>query len=116
MKRTTLKEVFVCDICGEEDNYMQQCTGCGIHICNACEHDNEAVSYQHAVSFSGSGDGFYCLDCDKKFKESKDNPLYNAYMHIQSLRAEHAAFYADFRNRQDEAEKHVEHLYKQNRK
>ena len=84
---TTTK--ITCDICNTAEAYeWSQCLGCGRDLCYDCR-----VTYQHAVSFSGSNDGYYCQACDLKFQAGGGDHLWAAYRRIQHIRAERKAFY-----------------------
>lgn len=102
MKKTVLKEVDCCDVCGKDD-YVTACMGCGVDHCYDCSK-TEGKTYPHAVHFSGSGDGYYCKTCDYELTVSGGNQPHAAYRKIESLRNEEKAWCADFRKRSDSAE------------
>ena len=93
MKKKVLKLISFCDICGKESSGYQTCRECGKDFCYDCMN-TDAISYQHGVSFSGSGDGLYCLDCDAKLRQSGDK-LHAAYRKIQVLRNEANGYWQD---------------------
>lgn len=106
MKKIVEREITVCDCCGEEAPFAAyHCGSCGTEHCYKCA-DREGVRYPHAVHVSGSGDGYYCRDCDKKLL-GKDE-LHNAYRAIKALRDESEGYWSEFKKRQAKAEKAVE--------
>ena len=108
MKKKIESEETICDICGKDACY-DKCLGCGKDICWECKDKGRAVEYKHAINFSGSGDGTYCHECDKRLAESGD-PLHAAYRAIALLRQESKAIYEYFSKRGDAAEAHLKSL------
>ncbi len=106
MKKTIQKEVKLCDKCGKEDSYPGACVCCGVEMCYECQREH-GKSYNHAVYFQGSGDGFYCLPCDAKLTAEGKDKRHNAYRAVKSLKDELEAWHADFKRRQEAAEKAV---------
>ena len=102
-KQVTIIQDY-CDICGEESNSWAVCMECEKNICYDCQKTH-AKKYRHGVNISGSGDGLYCLECEKM-----DTPKLRAYRQIEALRQESDAFYEDFKNRSKIAEKILEEL------
>lgn len=109
MRKTIQKEVDCCDACAKEDTYVYACKNCGTEHCYECR-ETEGKKYNHAVNFSGSGDGYYCNKCDARLTKTKENELHVAYCHVQSLRNEATAWSDDFRKRSDKAEAHLKAL------
>lgn len=108
MAVSTVKQtITTCDFCGS-GGCFRKCLGCQKDVCYTCM-DTKGTDYKHAVYFSGSGDGFYCHDCDGK----KPTPLLLAYREIRDLTRERQIFDADFSKRMKEAEALVESLRKQ---
>lgn len=102
--KTRTIEQRCCDLCGDEAYEWNRCLNCGKDLCRKCQ-----VSYPHAVSFSGSGDGSFCPECDKALK-LKPTPIFAAYRAIEQLRAECEAFYADFKKRDKVAQQRIKEL------
>lgn len=98
-------EVRVCDFCKSSDQCYQKCACCGKDVCYDCRK-KVGIEYEHSTSCSGSGDGFYCHDCDQKDKSE----LHSAFVLIRSLRLEWTGFYADYRRRSEEVEKRLAQL------
>ena len=111
MKKPVQVEQSFCDVCGKQSSGYCVCNYCGKEFCYDCEK-TEAVNYAHAVSFSGSGDGLYCNECDQKLTKSKEDKKHNAYRVIASLDAERAGWYADFKKRLDKAEEALKSMDK----
>ena len=105
-KKVTVEQTF-CDVCGKEASYSK-CMGCGKDLCYECRKV-EAVEYKHGVHFSGSGDGLYCLKCDKEKREGGDK-LHLAYRKIEMLRNEATGFWTEFEKRTKEAENELKRL------
>lgn len=83
MKITKTIEVEVCDFCKKlEAPADYKCTGCG-RIC--CEDCDALRKYRHSIHFSGTYDGYYCADCEKRLTETKSDPLFNAYLALQKF-------------------------------
>lgn len=103
MKKKISKEVQFCDKCDKEDSYPTPCLLCGTEMCYECKQKH-GTSYNHAVYFQGSGDGFYCHSCDEKLRSTGTNKLHSAYLKIKNLRQELELWSADFKGRQAVAE------------
>lgn len=110
MKKVIQSKVTCCDLCGSDQFCYDKCLGCGKDVCSNCKTIGKAVEYAHGVHFSGSYDGTYCCDCDKRLVESGD-PLHAAYRAIKALRVEARAWNDDFGKRADTAEKRVKDLH-----
>ena len=108
-KKINIEQAF-CDVCGKEASGFNCCDICGKDFCYDCR-DKYSIQYKHAVNFSGSGDGFYCLECDKKALESGDKK-HSLYRAIKALRNEEAGWYEDFRKRQKKVEEELERMNK----
>lgn len=104
MKKMIQTEVIVCDKCGAQESYMNECMTCGTEFCYECwkKHGKE---YSHGVYLRGSGDGYYCNPCDAKLTKSGADKRHSAYRVIESLRSELEAWTTDFKGRQEKAEK-----------
>lgn len=106
-KQVTIMQAH-CDQCNAA-TYTTKCLLCGKEFCYECSK-TYAVKYQHAVHFSGGGDGLYCVGCDAKLlKEGKDK-LHGAFVLISRLRFEEAAWYEDFKSRMNAAEEALKRL------
>lgn len=114
MKKTVMKEVDCCDVCGKDD-YVTACMSCKIDHCYDCGQTH-GKRYAHAVHFSGSGDGYYCNTCDNKMTASGGDLLHASYRKIESMRNEEKAWYADFRKRSDSAEERLSAISEQEKK
>lgn len=108
MKKVIRKEVTLCDACGRE-TYIAKCLGCGVEHCYDCQKQL-GVEYRHGVSFSGSGDGYFCLKCDANPPE-KVRGLHSTYQIIKRLRYEADGYYQYFDETSKEAEAHLMVLY-----
>ena len=102
MKRIIEKEVVFCDSC-QKEAYTDTCLRCGVQHCYDCRK-TKGVEYKHAVHFSGSGDGYYCNQCDGILYSTGDDKLHSAYVKIKNLRKESELFYIDFDKRTKKAE------------
>ena len=65
--------------------------------------------YEHAIHFSGTGDGYFCNKCDNDPPENVKE-LHQAYRRIQSLRNEEKEWHEHFRVRASVAEEELERL------
>ena len=104
MKKNVEIEKYFCDFCGKESYQWQTCLGCNDNVCHDC-----GIEYPHGVYASGSGDGLYCLPCDRILRSNGDK-LHAAYRKITSLRNEIEGFEQDFRKREEEAGKELKRL------
>jgi len=102
MKKTELKEVTCCDHCSKE-TYVTACMRCGKEHCWECRK-TEGVEYHHGVYVSGSGDGYYCSECDSILTKAGDNERHSAYRAVMSLRREVDVWGTDFQRRKKDAE------------
>jgi hypothetical protein len=110
MKKTKTIEIECCDICKGE-SLIQTCNSCGTMLC--WDHREEyGVVYSHAVYFSGSGDGFYCKECDSKLLKSGKDKKHNAYRAVGALRTELKTWNSNFDLRKSKAEEHLQTLLK----
>ena len=109
MKRDVLKTASFCDACGKEYPYPQKCKRCGKEFCFDCNKVC-GVDYRHGVHFSGSGDGYYCTECDIGLKRSGSDKLHSAYLKIKTLRHEEKLFWEDFKERTEIAEAEIKRL------
>lgn len=110
MKKTVTKETIVCDSCGKDCGSWAsyQCLGCRKHYCYECGQ-NAVVKYSHGVYFSGSGDGEYCKECDRKALANGDE-LHAAYLKIQSIREGMAATSKEWDSKREEAESNLKRI------
>jgi hypothetical protein len=109
MKKTKTVETIVCDVCETRGAYKTCLGGCGKYICWECKSEGRAKEYAHAVYFSGSGDGTYCLECDKRLT-AEGQPLHAAYRVVGHLRDEMKRWGDDFKIRADKAEANLKRL------
>ena len=105
MKTSKTIESHVCDFCKQSDQCYDKCVTCGKDVCYDCKKV-AGVEYPHSVCCSGSGDGFYCHECDAKDSTS----LHAAYVAIRSLRLEAESFYRGYRERSEKAELRLKEL------
>jgi len=110
MKKIVQKEVQICDQCGKE-TYCEKCFKCGVEHCYECRK-KFGVKYTHAVYLSGSGDGYYCTDCNNLLLKNGNDPLHTAYYNIFTLINESRGFYNDFKIRADKAEAVIKELHR----
>lgn len=108
MKKEILKTVSFCDSCGKEDQYLEKCLSCGIEHCSSCQQKGCGKRYRHGVNYGGPGDGYYCIKCDAKLSESKQDPLHNAYVAIANLIAEQDNWSFSFNQRCDNAQNEIQ--------
>ena len=109
MKKAITKTVSVCDQCGTDEHVYTHCLRCGKEYCFECRKVH-GTEYQHGVNVSGSGDGYYCNECNAILMNTKEDPLFNAYQLIQQLKREASGFYREFKKRQDHAEETIKRL------
>lgn len=112
MKKTVTKDVTLCDGCKKE-GYAEQCLGCGLEHCWECQR-TLGVEYKHSVYFSGGGDGYFCLRCDKNPPENVVK-IWAAYNRIQTLRRERESWGNDFEIRAKSAEEEIKKLRERGR-
>lgn len=106
MKKTVKREITVCDICGKEAGYATTCRKCGLEVCYDCE-EGHMVKYNHAVHFTGSGDGYYCNKCNTELKDTGGDMLFNSYQEIRRLREKERLFCVKFKAETDFAETNI---------
>jgi hypothetical protein len=102
MKKSIQREIHFCDKCGREISYAPTCLHCGLELCYDCE-TYHGKRYAGSTVTLGSGDGFYCNECDSKLTSTGKNKLHNAYRAIQRLKDEMKAFETDWERRSAEA-------------
>ncbi len=106
------EEKAICDFCGDENKYTDKCLGCGKDMCYECRKIH-GIKYRHAIVFSGSGDGYFCNECNSNPPE-KVRKLHSLYRNIILLSNERENFYKQFEIRskkvEDELEKEYEKL------
>lgn len=115
MKRMELREVHECESCHKTDTYANACLECGKEFCWDCTKTN-GTDYKCGVWSSGSGDGFYCSDCDAALISSGDDKRHNAYRAIQRLKAEAEVWSKDFKKRADAVEAILKEFYENDRR
>lgn len=109
MKRSEQVERVICDACETNSAFeWDACLHCGRVYCSECEK-TQAVEYKHAIHFSGSGDGHYCVSCDAALRKTGDL-LHSAYLKIAALRHEVDGWSANFEVRRQEAEGRLQKL------
>ena len=101
------KAVSFCDECGKEV-HVQSCLGCGVEHCFECRR-KMGSEYEHAVHFSGTGDGYFCHKCDKTPPEDVKE-LHLAYQKIRALRNVEKNWHTHFDTRSKVAEEALEAL------
>lgn len=106
MKKTITKETHICDQCGKEESYINACVCCGKELCCEC-WQKHGMKYNHSVYYQGSGDGYYCNQCDKKLISNGKDKRHAAYRSVMALRKELEIWCADFKKRQEEADNAV---------
>ncbi|KKK54476.1 hypothetical protein LCGC14_3084340 [marine sediment metagenome] len=113
MKKEITKTVEFCDACEKQCDYPRHCMKCGRAFCYECSK-KYGVEYPHAVHFSGSDDGFYCMSCDEELRKipdrSKATQIHQAYLGISSLRLEYKRLYAELEIREKEVETKLKNL------
>lgn len=113
MDKTISKTVKFCDVCKEEAGFVHICLKCGMEHCWNC-FKLRMIEYAHAVSFSGTGDGYYCKTCDAELKElGLPDPLHKAYWKIKLLRSEHKIIWKEIGQQSKEAESQLKTLLSQ---
>jgi hypothetical protein len=108
MKQVIQQEISVCDVCTTGRACYEPCIECGKEVCYDCKKIH-GKTYHAGVSWSGSGDGYYCAECDASMRANGDK-RHRAYRAIESLRAEAEGFYSSFKTRTAEAELEVKQL------
>lgn len=83
MKKTKQIEYEACDIC--EDHAYDICRSCGKSFCLPCGK-MQGVEYKHSLFCGGTGDGYYCHKCNTEKLKQGNDPLFNCYVHIKTLR------------------------------
>ena len=106
MKSIKTIEFDKCDFCVSDEGCYNKCLGCGKDVCYDC-CKTVGVRYESGVHSSGSGDGFYCHQCDQLPAKT---PIHSAYQEIRSLRMEGEGFYKDLRRRAEEVEERLRRL------
>lgn len=101
------KEVTICDECGKEE-YVTACLGCGVEHCYECRKKC-GVEYEHAIHCSGSGDGYFCYECDISPPKTVEE-LHQAYLNIRILQEQEKQWMNNFEKRKKEAEMALEAL------
>jgi hypothetical protein len=112
VKKTITIERHHCDACGEPESYPTRCLRCDAEFCYDCSKDR-GVRYQHAVFHGGSGDGFYCHDCDRFLRSHPQGECghrHTAYLRVAQLKFEHDGWWRDFKARMETAEKALDDL------
>ena len=109
MKKTAMKEIHECDVCRKEAEYVRTCIKCGKEICFDCSNTH-GKTYHHGVSVSGSGDGYYCAECDSVMTYQGTDQLHSAYRAVERLRIEAEGMWHDFERRRKDAEAKVKAL------
>ena len=109
MKKMIEKEVTLCDSC-EKEAYLKVCIRCGVEHCYECKKF-KGIEYTNGVRFSGTGDGYYCNECDGILFTKEHNDLHFAYVIIRNLKTESQLYYADFSKRSTAAEDILSNLW-----
>lgn len=105
MKRQVQKIETVCDFCNKE-NAWYSCLGCKKDVCYECL-ETKGIWYYHGCFSQGSGDGFYCAECNSI---NPGDALLEAYRTIRKLRAEYDSFLVEWDRRRGLAEEHLKTL------
>ena len=108
MRKIVEKEITLCDSC-EKESYLESCLRCGVEHCYDCKK-LKGIEYTHGVRFSGTGDGYYCNECDSILFTKEHSELHSAYVRIKNLKTESRLFYADFDKRANTAEQTLSQL------
>ncbi len=107
MRKMVSQEVVVCDVCHDK-SASYACGKCGKDFCYEC-FGKQGIRYTHGIYSSGSGDGYYCLDCNAALI-AKPTVLFSAYRTMAALKAEAEAWGTDFWKRADAAEAEIKRL------
>ena len=107
-KKKLTQDVVFCDACGTDKHVYSHCGNCGVDHCYECAK-KLGKTYSHGVYCGGSGDGYYCTQCQATLHKTGD-VRFMAYLRIQDLRAECERWSADFNARQTAAEKAIRDL------
>lgn len=108
MKKLVTKEVDYCDSCNSEHS-LYTCLTCKKEFCYSCSK-TKAIEYPHSIHFRGSGDGFYCLECNSKHMAAGDNPLFNCFVQIKNLRNQYEVLSQDIKEAGKRAEEALKRL------
>ena len=113
MEKEVPKKVKFCDKCVSDDSVFDRCVCCGRDFCYKC-HEKEGTDYPAGVHHSGTGDCFFCLECEAAAGGPLAGPyreLLAAYKVMVALRKERKDYYADWEKRVAVAEKHAKYLF-----
>jgi hypothetical protein len=107
--KTITVEQRYCDFCDKEAYPWTVCLGCGKDLCPPIgqQSNSHSIKYPHGVNVSGSDDGYYCLLCDVRLSETKDDPLHQAYAAVRALRDESTQAYEALQQREKSAEAEI---------
>lgn len=113
MEKKVLKGVKFCDKCGTDDSVYHRCVRCGKDFCFNCA-EKEGTDYPAGVHHSGSGDCFFCHDCESAAAGPSVDPyreLLAAYKAMVALRKENQDYYAEWEKRVSAAEVRARSLF-----
>ena len=109
MKKTKQIEYEACDIC--EDPAYNTCRGCGKSFCLPCGK-MQGVEYEHSLFCRGTGDGYYCHKCNTAKITNGNDPLFNCYVHIKTLRRQYEILREELEEAGKRAEESLKRLLK----
>ena len=105
MKKTKTIEIEACDFCDGDEHCYHRCLGCGKAVCHNCEK-TQGVEYPHSLNFRGSGDGWYCSQCEV----TDTSGLLASYRLMRSIRGAAERFYEETKKRADACEARIKEL------
>lgn len=108
MKTNKTVEIDTCDFCDSKQEAYSKCHACGKAACFDCR-EKRLIQYNHAVFFQGSGDLYYCTDCEGK-AFAKPDKVFTTYLAVRRLREECQRWNEDFKVRQQAADAAVKEL------
>ena len=95
----------MCDVCHDANtNCYHRCRLCGKDVCYECKHD--WFEYSHELYCSGTFDGLYCPECDKR----TDDELLNAYKQLAELRRRIDTIHDTIKAEATEVSRHIRTL------
>jgi len=112
MEKEVLKMVKFCDKCGTDNSVYHRCIRCGKDFCFNCA-EKEGTDYPAGVHHSGSGDCFFCHDCElaATIESGPYHEILVAYQRMVVLRKENTDYYAKWEKRVSAAEAAAKGLF-----
>lgn len=109
MKKTKQVEYNACDSCNNDEYAFYTCRGCGKSFCFSCR-EKQGVEYKHSLFCSGTGDGYYCNKCNAEKLGHGNDPVFNCYAHIKTLRRQYEILEEELKEAGKRAEENLKRL------